>query len=130
MARWNGELHILTNLAINASVRLYIGQSIQEWTKWNLWKTAFKKYKRIWSAKQTISLQIFQKLSSTNFTWSILEYFVPYVCICKYMNRIEVHLVEYYLKIKTYFVVRHWYSTCAKSKFERIFAHWRSELNC
>ena len=27
--------------------------------------------------KQTISLQIFQRLSSTNFTWCILEYFVP-----------------------------------------------------
>ena len=27
--------------------------------------------------KHTISLQIFQKLSSANFTWSILEYFFP-----------------------------------------------------
>ena len=25
-------------------------QSIQEWTKYNLWKTAFKKFERIWSA--------------------------------------------------------------------------------
>ena len=32
-----------------------MGQSIQEWTKWNLWKATFKK-----------------------FTWSILEYFDPY----------------------------------------------------
>ena len=32
----------------------------------NLWKTAFKKSEVI-------------RLSSTNFTWSILEYFVPYV---------------------------------------------------
>ena len=30
-----------------------MGQNIQEWTKWNLWKTALK-----------------------YFTWSILEYFV------------------------------------------------------
>ena len=29
---------------------LYMGQSIQEWTKWNLWKTAFKKFEVIWSA--------------------------------------------------------------------------------
>ena len=29
--------------------------------------------------KQTISLQIFWRLSSRNFTWSILEYFVTYV---------------------------------------------------
>ena len=28
--------------------------------------------------RQTISLQIFKKLSSSNFTWSILEYFFPY----------------------------------------------------
>ena len=28
------------------------------------------------SLKQTISLQIFKKLSSANFTWSILKYFI------------------------------------------------------
>ena len=27
-----------------------MGQSIQEWTKKNLWKTAFKKFEKIWSA--------------------------------------------------------------------------------
>ena len=27
--------------------------------------------------KQTISLQTFKRLSSTNFTWSTIEYFVP-----------------------------------------------------
>ena len=37
-----------------------------------VFKTAFKKL-----PKQTISLQIFLRLSSTNFTWSILEYFDP-----------------------------------------------------
>ena len=37
-----------------------MAQSIQEWTKWNLWKTAFKKFEVTWSAKQTISLQIFK----------------------------------------------------------------------
>ena len=31
--------------------------------------------------KQTISLQIFYMLSSTKFTWSILEYFVPYIVV-------------------------------------------------
>ena len=29
---------------------LQLGQSIQEWTKWDLWKTAFKKFEGIWSA--------------------------------------------------------------------------------
>ena len=28
--------------------------------------------------KQTMSLQIFQRLCSTNFTWSIIEYHDPY----------------------------------------------------
>ena len=28
-----------------------MGQGIQEWTKQNLWKTAFKKFEVIWSAK-------------------------------------------------------------------------------
>ena len=27
-----------------------MGQSIQEWTKWNLWKTAVQKLEVIWSA--------------------------------------------------------------------------------
>ena len=38
-------------------------QGIQEWTKYNLWRAAFKN-EAIWSAP---------RLSSTNFTWSILE---------------------------------------------------------
>ena len=44
----------------------------------------FPKLPCIWD-KQTISLQIFWRLSSTNFTWSTLEYFVPY----------GVHLMPY-----------------------------------
>ena len=40
-------------------------QSIQEWTKKTLWKTAFKK---------------FEVLSFTDFTWSILEYLDPNIC--------------------------------------------------
>ena len=39
-----------------------------------LWKTAFKKFELT-----TVSLQIFQRLPSTNFTWSILERFVSCV---------------------------------------------------
>ena len=27
-----------------------MGQSIQEWTEQNLWKTAFKKFEEVWSA--------------------------------------------------------------------------------
>ena len=34
-------------------------QSIQEWTKQNLWKTAFKKYEPICSSKQAILVEIF-----------------------------------------------------------------------
>ena len=44
-----------------------------------MWKTAFKKLKEYGLLKQTLSLQGFQRLSSTNFIWSTFEYFVPYV---------------------------------------------------
>ena len=29
----------------------HMGQGIQGWTKYNLWKTAFKKFEVIWSAE-------------------------------------------------------------------------------
>ena len=32
-----------------------MGQSIQEWTKQNLWKKAFKKFEVIWSTDKTAS---------------------------------------------------------------------------
>ena len=47
--------------------------SIQEWTKYSLWKTFFKKFEGYVLLKQTIS---HQRLSSTNFTLSTLEQFV------------------------------------------------------
>ena len=41
-------------LTLNRSVKKYtlqyMGQGSQEWTKQNLWKTAFKKSEVIWSA--------------------------------------------------------------------------------
>ena len=42
----------------------------------NIWNKVFKNGPS--RLKETIFLQIFFKLSSTNFIWSILEYFVPY----------------------------------------------------
>ena len=44
-----------------------MGQSIQEWTKWNLRKTTFKKFEVIWSDLSR----------PQNFIRPILEYFVP-----------------------------------------------------
>ena len=41
-------------------IAINMGQSIQEWTKSNLWKTAFRKFEGVWSV-------------STNFTWSTLD---------------------------------------------------------
>ena len=35
---------------INSSKASQMGKSIQEWTKQNLWKTAFKKFEGVWSA--------------------------------------------------------------------------------
>ena len=39
----------------------------------------------------SISFQTFKKLSSTNFTWSILEYFVPYIVL--FQNIITILLI-------------------------------------
>ena len=36
----------------------YLGQGIQEWTRWSLWKTAFKSFEVIWSAKHTSNLKV------------------------------------------------------------------------
>ena len=52
-----------------------MGQSIQEWTKWNLWKTAFN-LKWYGLLKQNILLQIVKGCLPQ--IWSIFEYFVPY----------------------------------------------------
>ena len=45
-----------------------------------------------------MSLQIFKRLSSTNFTWSILEYVAPYVNICEFLRfifkRLDQKIVE------------------------------------
>ena len=68
-----------TKLETWVSHAKHMGQSIQDWSNWNLWKTAFKKFEVILPVKQTISLQFLKKLSPINFTRSILEYFVPYV---------------------------------------------------
>ena len=76
-----GKFYYLLN--INAlcftSCITYLRQSIQEWTKWNLWKTVFKRFEVNGLFKQITCLQIFQKLSSINFTWLIFEYFVPFL---------------------------------------------------
>ena len=46
-------------------------------------KQSLKNLKRYGLPKKTIPLQIFCRLSSTNFTQSILEYFVPYNSFCR-----------------------------------------------
>ena len=79
----------MSNCIYNPMKGLYLGQSIQEWTKLNLWKTAFKKYSVICPALADHIGQISYRLSSTNLTWSILEYFAPissYLLNCIKLN--------------------------------------------
>ena len=57
----------------------YMRQEIQEWTNLNFWKRAFKKFEVIWSAEAKHITSNISRLPSTNFTWSILEYFAPYI---------------------------------------------------
>ena len=58
-------------------------QSIQEWTKNNLWKTVFEKIEVIWH----LVIWSFKNLNGPSKTWSILEYFVSYI------SKIETVLV-------------------------------------
>ena len=46
-----------------------MGQSIEEETKQNLWKTAFKKFEGVWSAKPAnFSKAVFQKFYLVHFS--------------------------------------------------------------
>ena len=91
------------------TVTLNMRQSIQEWTKWNLWKTALKNFELIWSGllKQTISLQIFLRLSSANLNWSILEYFVPYILLYYFLkaNFYKLQLVHSWIFCPIYTLI-------------------------
>ena len=49
--------------------------------------------------KQTMSLQVFYRLSFTNFTWPILKYFVPYRLQPSKGNRQEVVLISFMVSI-------------------------------
>ena len=81
--------------------------------------------------RQNISLQIFWRLSFTNFTWSILEYLDPYVLTCKKLtinpSRSWANLVRtiFFLEKLTYFTP--WYPNInmrirgKKHQFFRIF---------
>ena len=59
-----------------------MGQDIREWTKKNLWKTAFKKFVS-GHITSNILKAVFHK-----FVWSVLEYRDPYVMLCT----IQYHL--------------------------------------
>ena len=63
-----------------------MGQGVQEWTKQNLWKAAFKKFELV------LNFPIFQMLSSTNFTWSIHEYLDPYAIVLNFLQNLFLKL--------------------------------------
>ena len=69
--------------------------------------------------RQTISLQVFQRLSSTNFTWSSLEYSVPFlhlpnVSLHFFWNWLLISLnIFVYSSKKNYFFLR---TTVAQNK--------------
>ena len=67
------------NALYSTSCITYLKQSIQEWTKWNLWKTVCKRFEVNGRFKHITCLQIFQKLCSTIFIWLIFGYFAPFL---------------------------------------------------
>ena len=62
-----------------------MGQIIQEWSKQNLWKTAFKKFELIWSAQADHITSNILKAVFHRFHLSTLKFFVPYVCVCIFL---------------------------------------------
>ena len=54
-----------------------MSQSIREWNKENLWKAAFKKFEAVRLLQADHTPSNFLKAVFHNFTWPILEYFVP-----------------------------------------------------
>ena len=67
--------------------------------------------------KQTISLQNFWRLSSTNITWSILEYFIPFALL----------LISEYVE-KSKWVVSSWYVSNSPS-MKPTLTRWGSFSN-
>ena len=65
----------IKNIVLDES---HMGQSIQEWVSKICGRRPLKNLKGYRLLKQTIFLQIFYRLSSTNLTWSALEYFDSY----------------------------------------------------
>ena len=75
---------------------VHMNQIIQEWTRYNRLKAAFKKLKWYDQLKADHTPSRFKRLFSTNLTWSILEYFVPYLPknMCNFkmiVTQIQVH---------------------------------------
>ena len=64
-----------------------MGQCIQEWTKQNVWKKAFKKIEVIWSADKTAS-------QSNEKYMSVLKH--PHPCWCSRVNRCWCFNTEIY----------------------------------
>ena len=77
--RSNNEWMMMNTFWTFKGTDIQMGQSIQEWIKYNLRKTALEKFDKLWSAlSRTYSLK-FLKAVFHKFTWSILEYLVSNV---------------------------------------------------
>ena len=60
----------------------YLDDPLREWTKYGpsiiCGRKPLKNLKGYGLPKKTMSFKLFKRLSSTKFTWSILEYFIPF----------------------------------------------------
>ena len=89
------------SISKNAVTRKYYGTYN---TQQNIWDKIFKngprKICRGQPLKQAISPQVFLRLSSRNFTRSILEYFVPFVSLQVDTNWLEFTRIHRYQHLK------------------------------
>ena len=75
---WQKCFPVNTPVAVSECCR-HMSQGFLGRTKWNLWKTAFKKFEDIDSLNRQYHFDFFKKLSTTNFTGSTHEYFASYI---------------------------------------------------
>ena len=80
---WYCDYLFVNNILKRKSVMLHLRQSIQEWTKWHLWKAAFKKFE-----KQAISLQIFKGCLPQILLGPFLNT-LPHLCIWLFNRKLQ-----------------------------------------
>ena len=86
----------------------YMGQSIQEWTKWNLWKTAFKNFRLVPYKEKTQLIIMNQMNHLQKHKWSakLDSYFPKKIVLCFNESPLEMMKNAFYFILKGLFFIK------------------------